>query len=288
MQLLSGSWAQACLDEGLCPHLAKAMELDSCESEAIQAGFEDPYLCLRAFMGHYAFARRGKDRELIAGYCYQALERAGGLEGFDALLRAPEGVALWQAYDQVCVENRRKNNEPQNRGIIQGMLELAQEIYSDDGVGSIARWIVRGVKTDGKVEPQFERIVDIRGVGPKCASTFLRDVVLFYGVEELVDPADRLFIQPVDRWLRASAALMVPEPDMDKAADWIIAGKIGKYTRRARISGVLFNLGNTWYGTQTVKDVGHYAEAIGKLVAGEEFSAPPMPVSATLDEAHPE
>jgi hypothetical protein len=190
---------------------------------------------------------------------------------FDEVMKLEDGTALWEAFAAVCLERRRKNNEAQNRGLIQGMLELEQEIFQSDRVGSIANWMLDGIAQTRRLEPQFERIVDIRGVGPKSTSTFMRDVVYLFGYEDKVEPADRIYIHPIDRWLRMMARYLVPEPNMDKAADWIIAGKISKYTRRAGVSGIAFNMGSTYFGQKIVKDPLRFEEMLKKVALGEEF-----------------
>jgi hypothetical protein len=57
---------------------------------------------------------------------------------------------------------------------------------------------------------------------------------------------------------------------MDKAADWIIAGKISKYSRRAGVSGIAFNMGSTYFGQKIVKDPAGFEEALKKVAVGEE------------------
>jgi hypothetical protein len=131
--------------------------------------------------------------------------------------------------------------------------------------------MLNGIAQTKRLELQFERIVDIRGVGPKSTSTFMRDVVYMFGYEDKVEPADRIYIHPIDRWLRMMARYLVPEPNMDKAADWIIAGKVSKYSRRAGVSGIAFNMGSTYFGQKIVKDPSRFEEVLKKVALGEEL-----------------
>lgn len=251
---IAGDFADRYLEEFLASHLRKVMKVESTQLDDLQTALEDPYLCLRAFYGHYAFARRGKDRDDLAAAALAALDEIKGDAPFSEVLAQKDGVAVWEAFERHCATKKRKANEAQNRGMMQGMLELAQEIYALDNVGSIATWVCEAVEQTRHLETPFLRIVDIRGVGPKSTSTFLRDIVYLYDVEANVDPADKIYVQPIDRWIRAITKYAVPEPDMSEAADWIVAGKISKYARRSRVSSIRFNMGTTYFGQRVVRD----------------------------------
>ncbi len=267
MRKLATHMAERYAHDFLLGRLRRSMALGTDDLETVTAGLENPYFALRAFFGHYAYARRGKDRDEIASLSNEALSRLVSERGMDDVLTAPDGVALWTGFETLCKERGRKSLEAQNRGPVQGMLELAQEIHRLGGGLSLATWVVDGVERTGRLEPQHLRIVDIRGVGPKSASTFLRDMVWLFDVEERVDPSDRIFLQPVDRWLRAVVQYVVPEPDLEEPADWIVAGKIAKYTRRAGVSGAGFNMGVTYFGQRVVGKPEAFADALRALAS---------------------
>ncbi|HXH60218.1 MAG TPA: hypothetical protein VNI20_02545 [Fimbriimonadaceae bacterium] len=257
--------------EFLYPHLRRILGIEQEDPEIIREAYMTARGSLLAFYCHYAFARRGKDRDDLSNFALEALGRVQGDKDFAEVLQMEDGTALWEAFAAICQEKRRKNNEAQNRGLIQGMLELAQEIYDADKVGSIANWMLNGIAQTKRLEPQFERVVDIRGVGPKSTSTFMRDVVYMFDYESKIEPADRIYIHPIDRWLRLMARYLVPEPGMEKAADWIIAGKISKYSRRAGVSGIAFNMGATYFGQKYVKDPALFEDFLKKVALGEEL-----------------
>ena len=258
-------------DEFLYPHLRRVLGIEQEDPELIRDALMTARGSLLAFYCHYAFARRGKDRDDLSEFAQQAVARAQGDKEFESVLKLDDGTVLWEAFAEICQEKRRKNNEAQNRGLIQGMLELSQEIYKSDRNGSIANWMLDGIAQTRRLEPLFERVVDIRGVGPKSTSTFMRDVVYMFEFEDKVEPADRIYIHPIDRWLRMMARYLVPEPNMENAADWIIAGKVSKYSRRAGVSGIAFNMGSTYFGQKIVKDPANFEEALKKLAIGEEI-----------------
>ena len=83
------------------------------------------------------------------------------------------------------------------------------------------------------------------------------------------------------------ARYLVPEPSMDKAADWIIAGKISKYTRRAGVSGIAFNMGTTYFGQKLVKDPANFETFLKKIIMDEEL-VPVGPTSTELLDGLPD
>lgn len=258
-------------DEFLYPHLRKILALEVDDVEGIKNSYLTAKGSLLAFYCHYAFARRGKDRDDLAKFAKEAVERIQGEGSFENVLQKDEGTLLWDAFATICQEKRRKNNETQNRGLIQGVLELTQEIFETDKCGSIANWLLNGISQTKRLEPQFERMVDIRGVGPKSTSTFMRDVVYIFDIESNIEPADRIYIHPIDRWLRTMSKYIIPEPGMEDAADWIVAGKISKYSRKAGVSGIAFNMGCTYFGQKFVKEPENFEDCLKRLATDGEF-----------------
>ena len=269
MRKLAGEFADRYASEYLLGQFRKILSLPDTTKESATVALENPYSALVLFFAHYAFSRRGKDREELADFAVEATKQIVAEKSMQELLALPDGAVLWHKFDEICQLKKKKSNEQQNRGVLQGMLELAQEIHRLDADLSLATWVVEGVKATGKLEPQHLRIVDIRGVGPKSASTFLRDMVWLYGIEDQIEPADRLFVQPVDRWLRLIVKYVVPEPDLEDPADWIVAGKISKYVRRANVSGVAFNMGTNFFGQRTVGDPDRFEDHLRSLLVSE-------------------
>lgn len=252
-RILADRFADQYVESFLIPQLGKASRKDWKTLQQWCDELEDPLSSLRVLLGYYAFSRRGKDREELSRIALRSLDQVLENRTIDELLVQPNGLELWTCFVAECANRGKKPNENQNRGLVQGLLELAQEIYRIDEIGSVAGWVAEGVQQTGRLEPQFLRIVDIRGVGPKNTSTFLRDMVFLYDLETSVMAADRIYMQPVDRWLRAICRFAVPEPDLEEAPDWIVAGKINKYARRAGVSLVRFDLGLTYFGQRIVR-----------------------------------
>jgi hypothetical protein len=67
----------------------------------------------------------------------------------------------------------------------------------------------------------WERLQRIRGVGPKIASLFLRDLAVRYG---LAPKKDRHLLQPVDVWVRRTVQRLANNNGMgaEEIAEWIV------------------------------------------------------------------
>ncbi len=275
MHRLADEFGEKYINELVYQPIQRVARTGSADSDAIRDALGDPAACLKVFLGLYAFARRGKDRDDLSNSAITSVNRLFQSFEADDILNRPDGTDLWRIFEEVSAEKGKKPHESQNRGMIQGLLELVQEIYAEDGRGSIALWIADAAQY-GAVEEEFTRIVDIRGVGPKGTSTFIRDIVQIYDLEASVEPSNRIYFQPVDRWLRSIARLIVPEDKMAEAADWIVAGKISKYTRRAGVSGIRFSMGTTYFGQRVVRIPERFKEEVWQLVPKDQTSPPSL------------
>lgn len=274
---MSGPKAEHYLGEILVPSLCRACHAQH-SIESLIERLQDPYHCLEAVFAHYAFARRGKDRLELSEIAIAALHRTTRGDQIGDFLALEDAESLWESFVDVCRERGRKPMEQLNIGVIAGMAELAQEIYRLDGSGSIAGWIVKGVEQTGRIEPQFLRMVDVRGIGPKITSLFLRDIILLFNLESAIDHSDRLYVQPIDKWIRAIAPYVIDEPNADNLADWILAGKLSKYARKAGVSGVRFNMGTTWFGMREIRAPEFFESGIRQIVRAD--TSPAMPTAA--------
>lgn len=258
---LADQYGPLYVQEMLLPRLLQQLPVaERCE-ESARAMLCDPLGCLRAIFHEYAFCRRGKERQELSGLAVNALKKATSSK---ELFNREDAVFVWEAFEEVCAEAKQKPMEQLNRGIIQGMPELAQEIQSNGGSGSIALWIVDAARKTGRIENQFMRMVEVRGVGPKLSSLILRDVVYLFNLEDRIDPVDRLYFHPIDRWTRVCSEFVVD--DYDNPADWILAGKLSKVARKSGAKGTLFNMGVTYYGTRVVHSPEQFANGLIDMV----------------------
>jgi hypothetical protein len=254
---LAGEKAEKFQHEVLYPQMARAMRIPLPNSQAVRDALADPYYAFRAMLGYYAFAKRGNDRVEYSGFALQALDKVlrGDKANFSAFLasgNAPE--QLWNAFVEVCQENQRKLNEQLNRGLIEGLAGYAARLYAEDDIGNIWMDIQQAIVQSGRVEPIYQQITEIKGIGPKVGALVLRDMVALYDLESRIEPGDYHYLQPVDTWIRRIGPLLSDEID-EKTADWVIAGKLAKLCRRNRVSGVRFNQGVQYLAIVELRDL---------------------------------
>ena len=252
LRALSGPWADRFIGEVLLPQIASPIGLENAHLASIRERLTDPYHCLEVLFHHYAFARRGGDRVELSRLALEALHRTCTHEQIRFFLSASDASTLWESFCEVCEEHRHRPMDQLNKGLIIGLAELAQEIYRSDRTGSIVKWLIEGISESGHLEPQFMRLTDIAGVGPKLASTLIRDMVLLHHLEDEIDLGERIYLHPVDKWIRQLVPMISPDVSHD-SADWIIAGKLARCTRRAGVSGIRFNMGASFFGVRAVR-----------------------------------
>jgi len=83
--------------------------------------------------------------------------------------------------------------------------------------------IARSALAEGRVRQAFERLDRVRGVGPKIAPFFLRDVAVRFGI---APTHDRELLQPVDRWVRRYVTMLAGDTvagSDSRVARWICA-----------------------------------------------------------------
>lgn len=253
-------------NEVFVPQTCRLLRLPKPDTSLLRDALADPYASLQMVYGYYAFSRRGNERAEYSQFGMEALARAvGSPSNIERFLDREKPESLWAAFVEVCSESQRKSNEQLNRAMLEGFMSLAQDIYREDGVGSIVSWVQEGIVQTQKVEPQFLRIVQIRGIGPKLASLILRDAVWLTNMENQVDWSDRLFLQPVDAWVRRTAEYISTEPLGEGAADWVIAGKLAKLARRANVSGIALSHGIQYFGNYEVRNPQELAQRVREL-----------------------
>ena len=98
----------------------------------------------------------------------------------------------------------------------------------------------------------------------------LRDWIHIFQVEDQVANRDAIYLQPIDRWMRLVAPLLLEETDAANFPDWILAGKVGKAARTAGVSGIRLNMGVSWLGRESGSWSGgdeHFALSVQRLTS---------------------
>lgn len=239
-----GIWADRFLTSVLIPSI---VSIQPSLGQAAVKILANPLSCLKTFYSFYAFARRGKERANSVKLANEALQEWSSESTNVFALTNSE--RFWEIFEDVCAVHHKKPLEQLNRGLIAGIADLAQEVYQNSQGASLATWIVGGIERTKRIEDCFMRMVDVRGVGPKTTSVFFRDIAYLFNMESQIDHVDRLYVQPIDGTLRRLAPHIIQEPGIEGAADWILAGKYSRITRKCGLSGIRFNMGAQYYGS---------------------------------------
>lgn len=222
----------------------KAEDISKCPVLIAEA-LQEPGGCIRALLHHYAFAKRGKDRKTLSDTALKAYLCAVQKTGADI----PGGDAIWSEFESLCQETSFKANPDLNRSIIIGITDFARELF-DETEESLFQYLVRNIQEIRDLSGLFNEIVTIRGIGPKVTCLILRDFTYLAGLDEFLHPKSLIYVQPIDRWTRALAPLILDDPRAPEMADWILAGKLSKAARLCGVSPIRFNFGSTALGIQ--------------------------------------
>ncbi len=188
---------------------------------------------IRFLLRYHAFARAGGEQAgygSIAHTAFKELDLTNGEEIPPA--------ELWNEFRRRCEHEGIGVNEPLNKGVVTGLAKLANRR------GNIFLWVRNEVDATGELRPVFLEVEDITGIGRKIATFILRDIVWFWDIEDRVEPHDRKYLHPIDRWVSRVALNLWPE--LEGLGRSEIAQNLGQECTDHGISNAEFNQG-AWY-----------------------------------------
>jgi len=116
---------------------------------------------------------------------------------------------------------------------------------------SISQHLISQVTKKGTEAAYITLRVDAQ-LGRKVSAFYLRDLVWLADLEEQIPLMDRMFIQPVDIWVRRLARLLWPKYNTDRLDDLLVARKLSSECHRYQVSDVALNQGAWYFGSQQV------------------------------------
>lgn len=172
-----------------------------------------PKRALALFVGQYAYERQGRAPAYphAAYFAVEESQALGAAETWRAFLRELDGTKPNARLNPLlhsppgCTCARCSFSDP--AGEVIDIVEFA-----------------RSALADGRVRQAFDRLDQVRGIGPKIASFFLRDVATWFGI--VAPTQDRELLQPVDRWVRRYVTRLAGETlagTDSRVACWICA-----------------------------------------------------------------
>ena len=189
---------------------------------------------LKLWFRHYGFNRAGGARAGYPQIGVKIVEADGGS------LDTPN--RLWDAFVARCDERGVGVNKHTNHGVVVEAAELVREH------GNLFAWVAETVEETGRLEPAYEEISSITGVGEKIARFFIRDAVWVTDTEAAVPPEDHPYLQPMDVWTRRVAHILWE--DLWSASDTELSRACAAACDRAGVSNAAWNQGAWFYGAK--------------------------------------
>jgi len=188
------------------------------------------------FYTTYIHERQGSNPRFPL-YHREALKRAMNGKNFDDILVSdnsfPEKV--WKHFQEM---SGKGTNPKITKGVVS---EILYEMRNEHETN-----IINLLKNKNLLEA-FRWLDGIRGIGPKLASFFLRDIWSFVGEWKNVPESSLRYLQPIDRWIRFWSKRCWPD------IDWKSNSKEKEFSKRvteeclnAKINPVAFNKG-AWF-----------------------------------------
>ena len=206
------------------------------------------YEALVSFAKGFAYERQGSPLayRIIAE---EALRKV--FKGKIKTIRGQNVNLVWQEYQSIAKDfnigvNPTHNPMNSDRGILARM--------KAEGVTNIASYI-ENLLRNGQTRKAFRFLDSIRGIGPKIASFYLRDIACLTEIRNIQD--DHL-LQPVDTWVdQVLQIIMDVDPSLKPSGHITDAAKrklITKICRDSNCSPVAFNQGAWFIGSRIARD----------------------------------
>lgn len=241
--------------------------------EALQrldaAGWKDG---LAEFLRRYAFERAGRSPRYPEAAATVVQSYPGDIPGGDF------EAFVWQGFLQEIGAppsgkgaNLKVNPLAPSRG---SSLSITAWVGRLDRDGhNLIRWAKRGLE-EGRAPELSRKLQQVRGIGPKIAAFFLRDVVEAFNLE-MPNAESAIYLQPIDTWTHRGAEALAPQlgwpAPNKKGEDKKCAHVLVEVGRRAGVRPTLINTGLWMLGGRFAQKEKQFREALSTPVALQRF-----------------
>jgi hypothetical protein len=219
--------------------------------ERLPSLLENPQSGLEFFL-HNGFARAGGEQAGYGDIAVEALHNCVSSAGtYQALIEKDNtSEIVWVEFERICEKQGKGVNKRVNEGVIKGLIKLSKESFqcNYNPLGYMINEI------ESSMTDAFLHLRNIKGIGDKIASFLLRDIVCILDAEMKIPQKHRIFLQPIDRWIKGTAIYLWKDIN-ERTPNWVIAQRIVDKCEEFEISGVRFNQGAWQYCVTEVKDV---------------------------------
>lgn len=213
--------------------------------------FEDGYKALVCFLKNYAYERQGAS----AAYPKIALKCVSNRYQNEHNWKVPtkdDAKDLWEDYKNIAKSdynlldnttgkvkvNETRNPLNANRGVVDKLVS--------NNTSNIATH-TRDLISCGDTTDAYNFIKDIRGIGEKIASFYLRDIVYLVGIDE-ENISDLHLLQPIDTWLEQTLKILFnfdAQKNLQEKQKLIV-----DLCKESEVSSISFNQGAWVLGSQ--------------------------------------
>jgi len=175
---------------------------------------EKPGLAVCLFFDGYAFERQGRN----PSYAHAAVAAIQAVVQANEIPGRHHAQTVWEKFSNLLTGQKLNPNVNPLAHSDTGKCECFWCVFDEGNVISDAKKHIR----DDQVKRIWQRLQQIRGIGPKIASFFLRDVAVAYG---LPPRNSRELLQPIDVWVRRTVERLGNSNGMrdEDIARWIVA-----------------------------------------------------------------
>jgi len=163
---------------------------------------QDGWASLRVFLSVYAFERQGRSPD----YAPAAADMIDEIR--EMPLRADAASRAWTRFAEKL---NNKGLNPRNNPLCQGGGKMSAVAFAATLPQPMVAW-ARDMIGGGRVREGYKALQKIRGIGPKIAAFFLRDVAVRYNI---APQNDRHLLQPVDTWVEFVVRSLSGDVGMD-------------------------------------------------------------------------
>ncbi len=208
---------------------------------------------LTVLLGGYAFERQGRRSD----YFYAAVDSLFDCRQHNNGQLVDQTILLlWQAFSQRLnnINLNAKNNplypstNPDNiEGLADSPSLLEVVLQNNLQQVSLTDHLNSQIQENNNVQPAFQLISAVRGIGGKIASFFLRDLVIIYQLD--LSPVNgRYLLQPIDVWVQRTISQLanIPANQKQRIAEWIVETSI-----QHNVNPELVNMG-VWFFCSTI------------------------------------
>ena len=187
------------------------------------------------------------------------MERAGSYETFIIDSSSPQ--TLWFEFEELCKKENKGANQFVNKSVVKGFVKLAQASFQNN----YNPFNYMASKIYSSTTDAFLTLRNIKGIGDKISSFILRDMVCILEVEAEILFEHRIFLQPIDRWVKETAICLWKDFE-ERTPNWVTVLRITDKCCEFGVSGVRFNQGAWEHGVNEVKDVKKLCTKLKEIV----------------------